>query len=80
MRTTLNLPDELLSQAKQYAAQQRTTVTSLIETGLRRELRRRRTASNRPVELPVFEGKLGLASAVDLTSNAAMFDACDADS
>ena len=80
MRTTLNLPDDLLAKAKQQAAQQRTTVTALIETGLRRELGRRKKTSNKPIELPVFKGPLGLVDKIDLSSNAAMFDACDAGS
>jgi hypothetical protein len=81
MRTTLNLPDELLTQAKLHAARERTTVTALIEAGLRRELRRReRNRSMGARELPVFTGRQGIRHGVDLTSNVAMFDACDVDS
>ena len=77
MRTTLNLPDELLVAAKQAAARQRTTVTALIESGLRRELQRRAQPASASIRLPVFNGKPGLATDVDLTSNAAMLDVCD---
>lgn len=38
MKTTIELPDELLISAKQRAAQQRTTLKNLIERALRREL------------------------------------------
>ena len=38
MRTTVNLPDALLQAAKQRAAQQERTLTSLIEEGLRQVL------------------------------------------
>jgi hypothetical protein len=40
MKTTIELPDELLIQAKQFAAGQRTTMRALIERGLRHELKR----------------------------------------
>lgn len=38
MKTTVEIQDELLIEAKKRAAEQRTTVRALIENGLRREL------------------------------------------
>ena len=38
MKTTIELPDELLARAKAVAAQRRTTLKSMIEHALRREL------------------------------------------
>jgi len=38
MKTTVDLPDDLLIAAKKLAAERRTTLRSLIERGLRREL------------------------------------------
>lgn len=35
MKTTVNLPDELLREAREVARRERTTVKELIETGLR---------------------------------------------
>ena len=35
VKTTVNLPDELLRQAQELARRERTTLTELIETGLR---------------------------------------------
>lgn len=35
MKTTVNLPDELLRQAQELAREQGTTLRALIETGLR---------------------------------------------
>ena len=35
MKTTLNLDDELLERAKRRAAEQRATLTSVVEEGLR---------------------------------------------
>jgi len=38
MKTTIDLPDELLVDAKKRAAESRTTLRELFERGLRREL------------------------------------------
>jgi Arc/MetJ family transcription regulator len=38
MKTTIDLPDALLEQAKRVAAARSTTIKSLVEAGLRREL------------------------------------------
>jgi hypothetical protein len=78
MKTTLNLNDTLLTEAKAVAAQQRTSLTRLIEEGLQLRLRARR-APTRPVRLPVYRGKGGLAPGLDGLSNKAMLDAADRD-
>ena len=39
MKTTVNLPDELVRQAQELARRQRTTLRELIETGLRAVLK-----------------------------------------
>jgi hypothetical protein len=38
MKTTIDLPDDLLIAAKKLAAERRTTIRSLVERGLRKEL------------------------------------------
>ncbi len=38
MKTTIDLPDALLEEAKRVAAARSTTIKSLVEAGLRREL------------------------------------------
>lgn len=38
MKTTLDLPDDLLIEAKTIAARQRTTLKAIVEHALRREL------------------------------------------
>ena len=38
MKTTVEIADDLLIEAKKRAAEQRTTIRALIERGLRREL------------------------------------------
>ena len=39
MKTTLDLPDDLLIEAKQVAARRRTTLKAMVESALRREIR-----------------------------------------
>ena len=39
MKTTLDLPDDLLIEAKTLAARRRTTLRALVEAALRREIR-----------------------------------------
>jgi hypothetical protein len=38
MKTTVEVPDDLLIEAKKHAAEHRTTIRALIENGLRHEL------------------------------------------
>lgn len=74
MRTTINLPDDLLARLKRLAAESGTTVTALIQDALREALaRRRRTPRGRPVELTTF-GTGGLQPGVDLDDGAALLD------
>jgi len=76
MKTTLNLNDQLLIDAKALAAQQRTSLTRLIEEGLQLRLRAE-SASTRQgrVRLPVFRGRGGLVNGVDPLSNKALLEA-----
>ena len=78
MKTTLDLNDALLTEAKTLAAQKRTSLTRLIEEGLQLRLRAMR-APARPVRLPVYRGKGGLAPGLDGLSNKALRDAADRD-
>ena len=80
MKTTLNLNDQLLADAKAMAAQQRTSLTRLIEEGL--QLRLRAQASPvKPgrVRLPVFKGRCGLVAGLNPLSNKSLLDALDDD-
>lgn len=78
MKTTLNLNDSLLTQAKALAAQQRTSLTRLIEEGLQLRLKSR-TESTKAVRLPIFRGKGGLMGGISGLSNKEMLDAADRD-
>ena len=42
-KTTIDIPEALLTEAKEVAARERTTLRELVETGLRATLRRRRS-------------------------------------
>ena len=76
MRTTLDLDDDLVARAKAAATRERTTLTRLIEEGLRLRMRApERQAA--PAALPVYEGRGGLRVGIDPLSNASMLDAAD---
>lgn len=81
MKTTLDLNDQLLAEAKSLAARQRTTLTRMVEDGLRLRLNAQRTAGKavRTSALPVFRGKGGLVDGVDPSSNKAMLRAAGDD-
>lgn len=76
MKTTLNLNDALLTKAKSLAAQQRTSLTRLIEEGLQLRLRAQQVHA-KPARLPVYRGKGGLAPGLSGLNNKAMLDAAD---
>ena len=78
MKTTLNLNDSLLIEAKALAAKQRTSLTRLIEEGLQLRLRSRPVQA-KAVRLPVYRGKGGLQPGLDGRSNRALLDAADDD-
>jgi hypothetical protein len=80
MKTTLDLDDHLLAEAKALAAHQRTSLTRLIEEGLHLRLRgARSTARLSKAQLPLLRGRGGLAAGIDPLSNKAMLDALDDD-
>ena len=83
MKTTLNINDSLLINAKTFAAQQRTTLTRLIEEGLELRLRSSNSippaATARKRKLPVFSGRGGLVTGVNPRSNKSMLNAADDD-
>jgi hypothetical protein len=76
MKTTLNINDQLLADAKALAAQQRTSLTRLIEEGLQLRLRAKAASvTRRRLRLPVFKGRGGLVAGVDPLSNKALLEA-----
>lgn len=80
MKTTLDINDSLLADAKALAARQRTSLTRLIEEGLQLRLRSPRGAGKSVRRsIPVFKGRGGLVAGVNPGSNRAMLDAADDD-
>ena len=76
MKTTLNINDQLLADAKALAAQQRTSLTRLIEEGLQLRLRANSASASRGrPRLPVFKGQGGLVAGVNPLSNKALLQA-----
>jgi hypothetical protein len=77
MRTTIDLPDPLLSQARRLAAETGRTLTAVIEDAVRESLaHRRQTRDRAPVRLTTFRGS-GLQPGVDLDDGAALLDLMD---
>lgn len=79
-KTTLDLSDSLLAEAKALAARQRTSLTRVIEEGLQLRLRAQKSeVKSTRVRLPVFQGKGGLAMGIDPLSNKSLLQAVEDD-
>ena len=77
MKATIELPDALVIQAKKRAAELRRPLRSLVESGLRAELRRsraKRDTRKEPVELDWITVDGGLPPDVDISDRAAMHE------
>jgi hypothetical protein len=75
MKTTIELPDELLIAAKKRAAELRRPLRSLIEEGLRSRLTlhdRPKTARGRTIRWVTVKG--GLPAGLDITDRMKMHD------
>ncbi len=75
MKTTLDINDQLLADAKALAAQQRTSLTRVIEQGLQLRLRSQVAPPRGKLRLPIFQERGGLVPGVDSLSNKAMLAA-----
>lgn len=74
MRTTINIPDDLLAQIKKVAAASHSTVTALIGDALRETLaKRRHKRRNGLPTLPTY-GEKGLHPGVDLDDGGGLLD------
>jgi len=74
MRTTIRLDDQLLIEAKKLAAERGTTLTAIIEDGLRQTLARCESSPRHSkFRLPTFKGG-GLQPHVDLDDTASLLD------
>jgi hypothetical protein len=78
MRTTLDINDRLLAEAKSVAAQRGLSLKALVEEALRERLHARVEGRHASIPLPTFSGD-GLQAGVDLTDSAALLETMDAD-
>jgi hypothetical protein len=75
MRTTVRLDDALLDRARREAARRGTTLTALIEEGLRSVLVPPGKKPPRPrINLPICSEGGGVLPGVDLSNNADLLD------
>jgi hypothetical protein len=73
VKTTLDLPDELLIEAKKRAAEERRPLKAIVEEGLRLVLRKPQSRSvSKRVRLITVKG--GLPRDLDLSNREAMYD------
>jgi len=78
MKTTLDIDDALLVKAKAAAARERTSLTALIEEGLRLRLRRAGPTSRRSSSvLQIPPGAGGLIGGIDPLFNRLPLDGAD---
>ena len=79
MKTTLNIDDALVRDAKAFATRQRKSLTWLIEEGLRVRINARAVTGRaaRKPRLPVSPCRGGLLPGINPASNASMMDAAD---
>ena len=66
MRTTIRIDDNLLKRAKKRAADERRTLTSLVEDGLMLLLSKAKASRRKRIELPVSEAIGGVLPGIDL--------------
>jgi len=74
MKTTVELPDELMIEVKKAAAERRTTIRQMVEHGLRRELAE---PPSRPLGKPEIEWVVvdgGLPPELDVADREQMHD------
>jgi hypothetical protein len=77
MRTTINLPDDLILQAKKAALEADTTLTEIIGDALREALAKRRRKTRKKGFKLITYGKGGVYPGVDLDDTSALLDLMD---
>jgi O-acetyl-ADP-ribose deacetylase (regulator of RNase III) len=73
MRTTIDLPDDLLRKAKERAARERRSLSDVVADAVRTSFARAAESELEPVALPTF-GAGGTQAGVDLDDSAALLD------
>jgi plasmid stability protein len=78
MRTTIDLPDDLLAEAKTRAARTGRSLSEIVSDAVRSSFSRTTGQDREPVELPTFDGG-GLQAGVDLDDSASLLDVMEND-
>lgn len=76
MRTTVNISDHLLAEAKRLASSTGRTLSQVVEDALRESLARGRGPERTEFRMPTFGGK-GLLPGVDLDDSAGLQELMD---
>lgn len=78
MRTTVDLPDDLLAEAKKRAAHEGRSLSDVVGDAVRSSFSHTAAAERKPAELPTFDGG-GLQPGVDLDDSAALLELMERD-
>lgn len=76
MRTTVNIPDDLLADAKSEALRRDASLGSVVEAALRRYLSAQHDSEAAELDLPTYGGS-GLRPGVDLSDKDALLELLD---
>jgi hypothetical protein len=76
VRTTIDVPDDLLAEAKARAAREGRTLSAVVGDALRGAFARADESRRAPVRLTTFRGE-GVRPGVDLDDGAALLDLLD---
>ncbi|MDI3389942.1 ribbon-helix-helix protein, CopG family [Streptomyces sp. B-S-A8] len=76
MRTTVDLPEDVIQEAKHRAARRRVSVSAVIEDAMRAAFARDAAAAQNIVKLPTY-GSGGVRPGVDLSDNSSLLDLMD---
>jgi hypothetical protein len=77
MRTTINLPDDLIVQAKKAALDSKTTLTEIIANALRATLSKRSRKPQKKKTRLITYGKGGTFPGIDISNSATLHDIMD---
>lgn len=77
MKTTLNIPDPVMRELKEEAARRGTTMSALVEAGLRRLLIESRSERRSADELPELPSWNSGGMLVDVSDRDALYDLLD---
>jgi hypothetical protein len=77
MRTTINLPDELVLRAKKAALDSKTTLTEIIANALRATLSKRPRKPQKKKTRLITYGKGGTFPGIDISNSATLLDIMD---